>query len=151
MCSPESLCEMFPQMCLGIWHWKDPAVLKILRRINSLSPYSFTICGDLLWIFPRKTQVFQRPCRSVLLPSFFFATTVVNYNMTVVFLEWQGPWGIPKCAHRQVQQAEARASEEENETANAELQELRTLRLRSWRLGTESSPERGNRALVTVL
>ena len=40
---------------------KDPAVLKILRRINSQSPYEFTICGDLLCIFPRKTRCFRDP------------------------------------------------------------------------------------------
>ena len=40
---------------------KDPAVLKILRRINSLSPYYFTVCGDLLWLFPWKTRCFRDP------------------------------------------------------------------------------------------
>ena len=28
--------------------------------------------------FPQENKLFQRPCRSVLLPSYFFATTVVN-------------------------------------------------------------------------
>ena len=67
-------------------------------------------CGDLLCIFPRKTRcfrdpavlfyyrlffspvhfpqenkVFQRPCRIILLPSYFFPTTVVNWYDRSIF------------------------------------------------------------------
>ena len=57
---------------------KDPAELKIIRRINSLSPYSFAICGDLLWIFPRKTRCFRDTAVLFHYRRIFFATTVVN-------------------------------------------------------------------------
>ena len=51
---------------------KDPAVLKILR-IDLLSPYQFTICEDLPWIFPQETRCFREPAvvfcyRRVVLP-----------------------------------------------------------------------------------
>ena len=41
------------------------------RRINSLSV-------EISCEFSPGNKVFQRPCRIVLLPSHFFATTVVN-------------------------------------------------------------------------
>ena len=47
---PVSVCwrSLGSLSCAHLIFPKDPAVLKIIRRINSLSPYSFTICGDLL-------------------------------------------------------------------------------------------------------
>ena len=41
---------------------------------------------------PQENKVFQRPCRSVLLPSYFLPPPLW-ITMTVVFLVWQGPWG----------------------------------------------------------
>ena len=35
--------------------------------------------------FRKENKVFQRPCRSVLLPSYCFATTVVNYYDRSIF------------------------------------------------------------------
>ena len=37
--------------------------------------------------------MFQRPCRIVLLPSYFFLPPPQWISMTVVTLIWQGPWG----------------------------------------------------------
>ena len=64
---------------------KDSAVLKIPRRINSLSPYKFTLCGDHLWIFPRKTRCFRAPAVVFYYRRILFATTVVNYYDRSIF------------------------------------------------------------------